>query len=164
MGEEGDGLLLGVPAAAAAAQRRENRARGLGTEDRDGRWTLDPFADPGQPERWPLDPGGHNAALFPEELDLGHRFYVDSSARVSGEGDRIGVAISPDREEAPIGVGGLGGRSVGPHNYDIPGRYGPGGIVRGGNDRRTRMSGVRSGSSGENAASPEVREIRRASG
>jgi hypothetical protein len=145
MAGERDGLL-GGGAAAAAARHQGNRANGEGP--------LDPFVDPHEAERWPLDPDGVHAATYPEEYDLGNGY--GASRPESGVEVAVGAAGRP-----PVGVGGWGGRSVGPHNYDIPGRYGPGGVMRGRNSRQMRAS---EGGSGDNGLSPAMREVRRAWG
>jgi hypothetical protein len=156
MAGERDGLLggsaVGLGAAGAAAARRQgNMASGNETGH------LDPFADPHEAERWPLNPDAHHDA--PEEYDLGSGHLAGPSGMDSGVEVAVGAAGKP-----PVGVGGWGGRSVGPHNYDIPGRYGPGGVVRGGNSPRMRAPGVGPSGSEGDGLSPAMREVRRAWG
>lgn len=160
MAGERDGLLgggatgLGVGAATAAARRQGNRA------SRNDRGPLDPFADPHEAERWPLNPDGQNGTLHPDELDPAGPGYT-AEPGVSQGGVEVAVSAAG---RPPVGVGGWGGRSVGPQNYDIPGRYGPGGVVRGANIGRGRASGVGSSGPGEDGLSPAMREVRRAWG
>jgi len=148
---EGDGLLGGSAAAAARHQGNDNMASGNETGP------LDPFADPHEAERWPLNPDGHHDA--PEEYDLGSGHLAGPSGMESGVEVAVGAAGRP-----PVGVGGWGGRSVGPQNYDIPGRYGPGGVVRGRNSARMQAPPVGPNDSEGDGLSPAMREVRRAWG
>ena len=158
MASERDGLLGGSAAAlgvGAAAARRQGQ-----TPIRNDRVPLDPSVDPREAERWPLNPDAYNGTVSPEEPDptgVGHM------AGPSGPESEVEVAIGA-AGNPPVGVGGWGGRSVGPQNYDIPGRYGPGGVMRGGNMGRMQASGVAPSGSGGDGLSPAMREVRRAWG
>lgn len=179
------GAAAGAGAAGAAARHRRPVAPG-GSEYANYGRPVDPFADPptqAEQERWPLNPEGHNGALHPDGLDPGPGYLTSSSAGPStrdgpttagpsreGGGPGVGVAVSPSAYEGEegaeaAGIGGLGGRSVGPHNHDIPGRYGPGGIMRGGNGTRLRTSGLSPGGGSNSAGvSPRLREAKKAWG
>jgi len=168
---ESQGLLGGSTAAATAASSRAastTRRRPVGAP---ASQRANPFADPpsqAEQERWPLNPAGGSGTPYSDEPDAGPAARSGASSvppKPPGGAPTDIAAVAPFADD--VRAGGLGGRSVGPHNHDIPGRYGPGGVIRGGDPNvrvRTTVSGPGGGTLGSAGGSPGLRDARRAWG
>jgi len=171
---EREGLLGGGVDAGAAATAMQRRPVGGSSVPPPA--AHDPFADPpsqAEQERQPLyalgayDPA--EASLLPPPEAAALRRSSISPVQPSSSADDSGSSDAV----ASGALGGLGGRSVGPHNHDIPGRYGPGGLMRRGGADGSSVARLRtedfssSGGGalgGAGAGSPSLREVRRAWG